>query len=58
LKSNFFRRGKMIKDARLETAIEVFSNEGTGSGRIYLDEINPDAFEELKVKEDISLLSR
>ena len=58
MKSNFFRRAKMIKDARPETAIEVLSNKETGSGRGYLDEINPDAFEELEVKEDISLLSR
>ena len=48
----------MIKDARPETAIEVLSNKETGSGRSYLDEINPGAFEELEVKEDISLLSR
>ena len=42
LKSNLFRRAKMIKDYRLETSIEVFSNEETGSGRIYLDELDPD----------------
>ncbi len=60
LKSSFFRRGKMIKDYRLETAIEVFSNEETGSGRIYLDEIQPEAFDqsEKEVQEDFALLTK
>ncbi len=60
LKSNLFRRAKMIKDYRLEPAIEVFSNEETGSGRIYLDEIDPENFVESdpEVVEDFTLLTK
>ncbi len=60
LKSNLFRRAKMIKDYRLETSIEVFSNEETGSGRIYLDEIEPENFTESdpEVRDDFTLLTK
>ncbi len=60
LKSNLFRRAKMIKDSRLETAIEVFSNEETGSGRIYLDEIEPEKLSETdpEARDDFTLLTK
>ena len=60
LKSNLFRRAKMIKDYRLETAIEVFSNEESGSGRIYLDEVDPESYTQSdpEVRDDYALLIR
>lgn len=32
-------RARMIKDSRLESAIEMFSDKKTGSGRIYVDQL-------------------
>lgn len=42
IKSRALKRARMIKDAHLESAIEVFSNKETGSGQVYLADLDED----------------
>ena len=52
-------RARMIKDSRLESAIEMFSDKITGSGRIYVDQLEQ-VFGELTedLEHDAEILSR
>ena len=44
LASTALQRAKMVKDSRLNSAIEIFSNKATGSGLVYFDDINAATF--------------
>ena len=44
LASTALQRAKLVKDSRLNSAIEIFSNKATGSGLVYFDDINAATF--------------
>ena len=44
LASTALQRAKMVKDSRLNSAIEIFSNKATGSGLVYLDNLKAATF--------------
>src|SRR5258706_10357638 len=39
LKTNVFRRARMVKNSRLESAIEFFAGAGSGRGQIYASSV-------------------
>ena len=58
LRSRALLRARMIKDARLESAIEVFSNRESGSGQLYIRDLEVDMFnnDEEMMQEDLHIL--
>ncbi len=44
LASNALQRAKMVKDSRLNSAIEIFSDKATGTGLVCLDDLKPATF--------------
>ena len=44
LASKALQRAKMVKESRLKSAIEIFSNKATGTGLVYLDDVNGATF--------------
>ena len=53
-------RAKMVKDSRLLSAIEIFSNKATGTGLVYLDDLVADTFgmSKQEFKADQAILER
>lgn len=58
LTSGALQRLRMVKDTRLNSAVEIFSNKATGTGLLYLDELNANTFSHSKqdFKTDLTLL--
>lgn len=48
LTSGGLQRLRMVKDSRLDSAVEIFSNKDTGTGLLYLDELNANTFNHSK----------
>lgn len=44
IKAPALKRARIIKDARLDSVLELFSSEESGSGQMYLSDINEDTF--------------
>ena len=44
LASKALQRAKIVKDSRLKSAIEIFSNKSTGTGLVYLDDLKAATF--------------
>ncbi len=58
LASTAIQRAKMVKDSRLNSAIEIFSNKATGTGLVYLDDLKPATFgiSRREFKADLAML--
>ena len=58
--STGLQRAKLVKDSRLKTAIEIFSNKATGTGLVYLDDMVAETFgmSRQEFKADQAILAR